>query len=151
MRLMKLNILAVWGNLLSSFAVVKPNGFLISIKRNRLAFLSVQAELFSRAPLMQAVQINMKPVAIVNTFNGHKKLEIIDIAQGGNMLKNSKHFVFIINEERTKAQDGCLEALQNGSKSHSTRNHQACRAECGQSNNTKTRQGASSPRNSSSS
>jgi hypothetical protein len=69
-------------------AVVKPNGFLISIKRNRLAFCSVQAELPSRAPLLQAVQITQNPVAIVNTFNG------------GNMLKNLKHFVCIINEEQ---------------------------------------------------
>jgi hypothetical protein len=39
-------------------------------------------------------------MAIVNTFNGHKKFEIIGIAQGGNMLKNLKHFVCIINEEQ---------------------------------------------------
>jgi hypothetical protein len=74
-------------------AIVKPNGFLISIKKNRLAFCSVQAELFSRAPLLQAVQVTLKPEAIINTFNGHKKFEIIGIVQSGNMLKNSKHFV----------------------------------------------------------
>jgi hypothetical protein len=39
-------------------------------------------------------------VAIVKTFNGHKKIEIIGIAQGGNMLKNSKHFVYIIHEDQ---------------------------------------------------
>jgi hypothetical protein len=41
-------------------------------------------------------------VAIVNTFNGHKKLEIIGVAQGRNMLKNSKHFVYIIINEEQK-------------------------------------------------
>jgi hypothetical protein len=39
-------------------------------------------------------------VTIVNTFNSHKKFEIISIAQGGNMLKNPKHFVFIFNAEQ---------------------------------------------------
>jgi hypothetical protein len=64
--------------------VVKPNGFLISIERNRRAFCSVQAELSSRAPLLQAIQIILKPVAIVNNLNGHKKLEIIGIVQGSS-------------------------------------------------------------------
>jgi hypothetical protein len=80
-------------------AIVKPNLFLISSKRNRFAFCSVQTELSSKAPLLQAVQITLKPVAIVNTFNVYKKFEIIGIVQGGNMLKNSKYVVFIINEE----------------------------------------------------
>jgi hypothetical protein len=71
-------------------AVVKPNGFVFSIKSNRFAFCSVQAELSSTALLLQAVEITLKPVAIVNTFNGPKKFEIIGIAQGGNMLKNSQ-------------------------------------------------------------
>jgi hypothetical protein len=47
---------------------------------------------FFRAPLL-------KPVAMVNPFNGHKKFEIIGIAQGENMLKNSKHF-YIIHEKK---------------------------------------------------
>jgi hypothetical protein len=85
-------------------AVVEPNEFLISIESNRLAFCSVQgqAQLSSRAPLLQALQITLKPVAIVNTFNVHKKFEIIGIAQGENKLKNSKHFVYIINEEQKR-------------------------------------------------
>jgi hypothetical protein len=36
-------------------AVFKPNGFLISIRRNRLTFCSVQAEVSSRALLLQVV------------------------------------------------------------------------------------------------
>jgi hypothetical protein len=62
-------------------AVIKSNGIVFSIKSNRFAFCSVQAEFSSRAPLLQAVQITLKPAAIVNTFNGHKKFEIIGIAQ----------------------------------------------------------------------
>jgi hypothetical protein len=61
-----------------------------SIKSNQFAFCSVQAELSSRAPLLQAVHITLKPVVIVKTFNGYKIFEIIGIAQGGNMLTNSQ-------------------------------------------------------------
>jgi hypothetical protein len=39
-------------------------------------------------------------VAIVKTFNGHKKFEIIGLVQGGNILKNSKHCFYIIHEEQ---------------------------------------------------
>jgi hypothetical protein len=62
-------------------AVVNPNGFLVSIKSNRPAFCSFQAELSSRPSLLQAVQIILKPVAIVNTFNGHTKFEIFGTAK----------------------------------------------------------------------
>jgi hypothetical protein len=62
------------------------------------------------------------------------------------MLKNSKHFVCIINEDQ-KPKMASLR--HSGMAVNPRRNHQASRAECGQSNKTKTRQ-ASSPRNSSS-
>jgi hypothetical protein len=119
-------------------SIVKPNGFLISIKINRLAICSVQAKLSSRAPLLQAVQITLKPVAIVNTFNGHKVFEIIGIAQGGNMLKIQNISSTLLM--KNKGQGSCPVALRNGSKLRPTRNHQARLAECGQSNKTKTHQ-----------
>jgi hypothetical protein len=58
--------------------------FLFLLKEIDLPFATF-SQAFFRAPLLQAFQITLKPVAIVNTFNDHKKFEIIGIAQGGNM------------------------------------------------------------------
>jgi hypothetical protein len=47
---------------------IKLNGFLIFIKINRLAFCSVQAELSSKAPLLQAGPDHSETCGICNTF-----------------------------------------------------------------------------------
>jgi hypothetical protein len=52
-----------------------------------------QAELSSRATRMQVVQITLKPVAIVNTFNGYKKFEIIGIIQGGSIFDEEQRWL----------------------------------------------------------
>jgi predicted ester cyclase len=74
-------------------------GFLFLLKEIDLHFATFKPNSLPEHHSWQAIQITLKPVANVTTFNGHKKFEIIGLAQGGNMLKNSKHFVYIINEE----------------------------------------------------
>jgi hypothetical protein len=103
-------------------------------------------EAFKPNFLLEHHSFTLKSVAIVNTFNGRKKFEISGIAQGGNMLKNSKHFVNIINEEQKPK----IATPRHAGMAVNHVRQEIIKPECGQSYNIKTRQ-ASSPRNSSSS